>query len=110
MNSQLQQRILELCAIVAMIAGIILMWMRMDAHHILIYVGFFLLATGKLMEALRVTDPGFKIMKVSALVCIYLLIILNISYGIRSLSYIMIPLVIYYILHYRWALKKKTYE
>lgn len=110
MTSQLQQRILELAAIATMMAGILMMWFRMDAHHYVIYVGFFLLATGKMIEALRVPDPGFKIMKISVLFSIYLLIVLNLVYGIHSLSYIMIPLVVYYILHYRWALKRKNYE
>jgi hypothetical protein len=107
MNWRVSQRIFELTAVLAMMAGIILMWMKKDPLHYLVYTGFILLATGKLLEAININDPNFKILKVVTCFCIYLLAILNLFYQVRSLIYIMIPLALYYLLHYRWMLQQR---
>ncbi len=107
MNWRLTQRIFELTALLTMMTGIIMMWMKMDPHHYLVYAGFVLLATGKLVEAINVNDPNFRILKAAACFCIYLLAILNLFYQVRSLVYVMIPLALYYVLHYRWMLQER---
>ena len=101
MNWRLYQRISELTAVLLMITGIILMWMRKDPHHYLIYIGFLFLATGKLIEAFNVIDPAFRILKMVICISMYALVALNLIYHIRSLVYVTIPLGIYYVLHYR---------
>jgi hypothetical protein len=107
MNWRVYQRILELSAILSMMAGIVLLWMRRDPDHYLVYGGFMLLATGKLIEAVNLDDPNFKIIKVAACVSIYLLVILNLFYNVRSIMYILVPLAAYYALHYRWMFQQK---
>ncbi len=107
MNWRLYQRILELAAIFTMMAGIMLLWRRMDPLHYVVYAGFLLLATGKLVEALNVNDPQFRIIKVAACLSIYALVALNLLYDIRSILYILVPLTAYYVLHYRWLLQQK---
>ncbi len=107
MNWRVYQRIFELAAVFSMMAGIFFMWMQKDPQHYLIYGGFVLLATGKLTEALNLIDPNFRIMKVMACFCIYLLVILNMLYSVRSITYILIPLAVYYALHYRWMFQQK---
>ncbi|NOT77224.1 MAG: hypothetical protein HOP08_20055 [Cyclobacteriaceae bacterium] len=107
MNWRVYQRILEVSAVVLMMAGVFLMWNRMDTEHYLIYGGFILLATGKLTEAMNVYDPGFKIIKIVACLCIYALVLLNLFYNVRSIIYIVIPLGIYYALHYRLMFQQK---
>ena len=107
MSWRIYQRIFELVAVVSMMAGIVLMWMQKDPRHYLVYAGFVLLASGKLTEALNLNDPNFKIIKIAACICIYLLVILNLFYNVRSISYILIPLGIYYALHYRWMFQQR---
>ncbi len=107
MNWRVSQRIFELAAVLAMMAGIFMMWMGKDPHHYLVYGGFAILATGKLIEALNVNDPSFKILKVASCLCIYVLVIFNMLYHIRSMVYILIPLGTYYGLHYRWMTQQK---
>jgi phosphatidylserine synthase len=107
MNWRLYQRIFELAAIFTMMAGIVLLWMRLDPLHYVVYVGFLLLATGKLVEALNVYDPQFRIIKIAACISIYTLVALNLLYSIRSILYILVPLAVYYVLHYRWLLQQK---
>lgn len=107
MNWRVYQRIYELLAVLAMMGGIVMMWMQKDPQHYLIYGGFVLLATGKLTEALNLSDPNFKIIKVVACFSIYLLVILNLFYHVRSITYILIPLGCYYALHYRWMFQQR---
>ena len=107
MNWRVYQRIFELASVVTMMAGIFLMWMQKDPQHYLVYGGFVLLATGKLTEALNLNDPNFKIIKVMACFCIYLLVILNMLYNVRSITYVLIPLGVYYALHYRWMFQHR---
>ena len=106
MNRRLQ-RILELAAVLTMMAGIVLLWMRMDPLHYVVYAGFLLLATGKLVEAINVDDPQFRIVKIAACFSIYTLVALNLFYNVRSILYILAPLGVYYVLHYRWLLQQK---
>jgi hypothetical protein len=101
------QRISELASVLLMMVGVALMWMGKDLRHFLIYVGFLFLATGKFIEAMIVNDPGFRILKVTMCVCICLLVLLNLIYGIRSLVYVTIPLGIYYVLHYRLMFQQR---
>jgi phosphatidylserine synthase len=101
------QRIFEITAIGAMMAGVVMMWMRLDPDHYLVYGGFLLLASGKLIEALNLNDPNFKIIKISACASIYALVSLNLFAGIRTIVYILIPLGVYYALHYRLILQQK---
>jgi len=107
MNWRVYQRILELSAVGAMVAGMVMMSNRTDPHHFVIYSGFVLLAFGKLIEAVNIHDPNFKILKVAACICILLLALLNMYYGVRSIVYIMIPLGIYYVLHYRLIFQQR---
>ena len=107
MSWRVYQRIFEVAAVIAMMAGIVLMWMQIDSQHNLIYVGFVLLSAGKLTEALNLIDPNFKIIKVMACFCIFLLVILNLFYHVRSITYILIPLAVYYALHYRWMFQHR---
>lgn len=107
MNWRVIQRILELGAVTSMMAGIVLMWLKKDPQHYLVYGGFALLASGKLVEALHINDPNFKIVKVAACLSIYLLVILNLQYHVRTLVYILAPLAVYYALHYRWLFQSK---
>ena len=101
------QRIFEILAVLLMMGGIVLMWMRMDPHHYLIYIGFFFLATGKLIEAININDPGFRILKVALCTSIYILVLLNLIYNVRSLVYVTIPLGLYYVLHYRLMFQQR---
>ena len=57
MSWRVYQRIFEVAAVIAMMAGIVLMWMQIDSQHYLIYGGFVLLSAGKLTEALNLIDP-----------------------------------------------------
>ncbi len=107
MNWRLYQRISELAAVLLMIAGIILMWMRKDPHHYLIYIGFLFLATGKLIEGFHVVDPAFRILKMVMCISMYVLVALNLIYHIRSLVYVTIPLGVYYLLHYRLMFQQR---
>ena len=107
MNWRVYQRIFELTAVLAMMGGIVMMWMQKDPDHYLVYGGFVLLATGKLTQALNLKDPNFRIIKMMACICIYLLVILNLFYNVRSITYILFPLGIYYALHYRWMFQQK---
>ena len=107
MNWRVYQRIFEVTAVLAMMAGIVLMWMRKDPNHLLIYCGFILLATGKLIEGINVNDPNFKIVKIVMCMSMYVLVFLNLVYHIRSIVYILIPLGIYYGLHYRLLFQQK---
>lgn len=107
MSWRVYQRIFELWAILMMMAGIVMLWMRMDPLHYMVYSGFMLLGTGKLIEALNIDDPNFRIIKIAACISIYLLVVMNLFYGIRSILYILIPLAVYYVLHYRWLLQQK---
>lgn len=101
MNWRVYQRIFELVAVGMMMVGIVLMWMRKDPEHYFVYIGFLSLTTGKLIETLNVNDPQFKILKLAACVCLYLLLILNLFYHVQSILYILIPLGAYYAFHYR---------
>lgn len=107
MNWRSYQRISELTAVLLMVAGIILMWMRRDPLHYFIYVGFLFLATAKLIEAFNVVDPAFRILKMVMCISIYVLVALNLVYHIRSLVYVTIPLGIYYFLHYRLMFQQR---
>ena len=117
MNWRVYQRIFELAAVGVMIAGIFMMTRRSDPQHVVIYLGFVLLATGKLIEAFNIHDPipipitigtiGIKILKISLCVSIYMLSFLNIFYSVRSILYIAVPLGIYYILHYRLMFQQR---
>ena len=107
MNWRVYQRIFELASVGVMIGGMVLLFKRQDPQHLVIYIGFMLLATGKLIEALNVYDPNFKIFKAVACICIYVLVLLNLFYNIRSIIYISIPLGIYYILHYRLMFQQR---
>lgn len=107
MNWRVYQRICELTAIFVMMAGIVMLWMRMDPLHYMVYSGFILLATGKLIEAVHVDDPNFRIIKMAACISMYMLVVLNLVYHIRSIMYILVPLAVYYVLHYRWLLQQK---
>lgn len=107
MNWKLYQRIFEMSAVLVMMIGVALMWKRSDPQHLLIYLGFSLLATGKLIEAMNLYDPNFRIIKMAACICIYVLVFLHIMYDIRSIVYVMIPLAIYYLLHYRLMFQQK---
>jgi hypothetical protein len=107
MSWRLYQRIFELTAILMMMAGIVMLWMRTDPLHYLVYSGFILLATGKLIEAVNIDDPNFRIIKITACLSIYMLVVLNLFYNIRSIMYILAPLAVYYVLHYRWLLQQK---
>ena len=107
MNWRLYQRIFELTAIGMMMSGIIMMWMKRDPSHYLVYIGFMVLATGKLVEAMNLNDPNFRSLKMAACVCIYVLVLLNLFFHIRSIMYIAIPLGIYYALHYRWMFQQR---
>ena len=107
MGWRVYQRICEIIAVLLMMAGIALMWMRMDPRHYLIYTGFIFLASGKLIEAINVNDPGFRILKVALCTSIYILILLNLFYNVRSLVYVTIPLGVYYVLHYRLMFQRK---
>jgi uncharacterized membrane protein HdeD (DUF308 family) len=101
MSWRVYQRICEIIAVLMMMAGIVLMWMKLDSKHALVYAGFILLATGKLIETLNVSDPNFKIVKVIMCLSIYTLVLLNFFYQVRSIVYILVPLGVYYGLHYR---------
>lgn len=107
MTWRLYQRAFELTAVIMMMAGVILMWMQKDPRHFLIYGGFALLATGKLTQALNIYDPSFKILKIASCLSIYLLVLLNVFYNIQSIIYIVIPLGVYYLLHYRLMFQEK---
>jgi hypothetical protein len=107
MNWRVYQRICEIAAVLIMMAGIIMMWMRVDPKHVLIYGGFIFLATGKLIEAQNVSDPNFRVVKVLMCVCIYALVLLNLFYQVRSIAYILVPLGVYYGLHYRLLFQQK---
>ena len=107
MNWRVYQRIFEVTAVLAMMAGIIMMWMRKDANHFMVYSGFILLATGKLVEAINVNDPNFKILKIVMCSSMYVLVMLNLVYHIRSIVYLLLPLGIYYGLHYRLLFQQK---
>ncbi|MBY0434862.1 MAG: hypothetical protein K2U26_12205 [Cyclobacteriaceae bacterium] len=107
MNWRVYQRIFELAAVAVMVTGIVMMWMRKDPDHYIVYAGFLLLAAGKLIEALNINDPNFKILKIAACVCIALLVVLNLFYHIRSMMYILAPLGVYYVLHYRWMFQQR---
>ena len=107
MNWRVYQRIFELAAVGVMVAGMIMMSKRNDPQHFVIYFGFVLLATGKLIEAFNIHDPNFKILKVALCVSIYFLSFLNIFYSVRSIIYITIPLGIYYLLHYRLMFQQR---
>jgi uncharacterized membrane protein HdeD (DUF308 family) len=107
MSWRIYQRICEVTAVLLMMGGIALMWMRMDPHHYLIYVGFIFLASGKLIETINVNDPGFRILKGALCISIYVLILLNLLYNIRSLVYVTIPLGLYYVLHYRLMFRQR---
>lgn len=107
MNWRVYQRIFEVTAVLAMMTGIIVMWMRKDANHFMIYSGFILLATGKLVEAINMNDPDFKILKIVMCTSMYVLVMLNLVYHIRSIVYVLIPLGIYYGLHYRSLFQQK---
>jgi hypothetical protein len=107
MSWRVYQRIFELAAILSMMAGIALLWLRKDPLHHLVYSGFILLATGKLIEAMNVNDPNFRIVKVAACVSIYMLVVLNLLYDLRSIMYMLVPLSAYYVLHYRWLLQQR---
>ncbi|MEJ0057574.1 MAG: hypothetical protein WDN75_19185 [Bacteroidota bacterium] len=107
MNWRVSQRIFEIASVVVMIAGVILMWMRKDPSHYLVYGGFLLLASGKLVEALNLQDPNFKIIKIAACICIYVLVLLNLFYNVKSIIYILLPLGVYYALHYRLIFQQR---
>jgi|SRR6185295_7849922 len=112
MNWKGYQRTFELAAVGVMIAGMFMMSKRSDPQHLVIYFGFVLLATAKLIEAIIVDDPipiaiGIKILKISLCISIYLLCFLNIFYSVKSIIYIAIPLGIYYILHYRLMFQQR---
>ncbi len=108
MNWRAYQRIFEISSVVTMMAGVILMWMRKDPNHYLVYGGFLLLASGKLVEAVNLTDPNFKIIKIAACACIYILVFLNLFYNIKSIIYILLPLGAYYALRYRLMFQQKN--
>ena len=101
MNWRVYQRIFELTAVLAMLTGVFLMWLHKDPRHYLVYGGFALLASGKMIEAVNLEDPTFKILKIAACLCVYVLVGYSIVFNIRSMVYILIPLGIYYALHYR---------
>ncbi len=101
MNWRVYQRIFELTAVLAMVTGIFLMWLHKDPRHFLVYGGFALLSTGKLIEAVNLDDPTFKILKIATCICIYVLVIYSLAFNIRTMVYILIPLGTYYALHYR---------
>ena len=107
MNWRAYQRILEISAVLMMMAGVIMMWLRKDPNHYLVYGGFILLATGKLIEAINVVDPNFKIVKIAMCISIFGLVLLNLLYHIRSIVYILIPLGIYYGLQYRLMFQQR---
>lgn len=107
MNWRGYQRFFEISAVLLMMAGVLVMWMRKDPQHLLVYGGFVLLATGKLIEAVNVDDPKFKVFKIVMCASLYVLVMLNLFYNIRSIVYILIPLGIYYGLHYRLRFQQK---
>ncbi|HRI80394.1 MAG TPA: hypothetical protein PLR06_12745 [Cyclobacteriaceae bacterium] len=107
MNWKKYQQIFELAAVVVMIAGILLMNQHSDPQHFVIYFGFVLLATGKLIEAFNVHDPSFKIVKISLCISMYVLAFLNIFYAVKSILYFAIPLGLYYLLHYRLMFQQR---
>lgn len=100
------QRIFELTAMAGMIAGILVMWSGRDPQHHIIYGGFFLLATGKLIEAINREDNQFKVLKIVTCAIMMLLVVLNFFLGIKTMIYMLIPLGVYYVLHYRLAFKQ----
>jgi phosphatidylserine synthase len=107
MNWRVYQRLLELTAVVAMMIGIVLMWMHLDPRHGWVYMGFALLAIGKLVESLNVHDPSFRIIRIAMCVSILLLVGYSQIYQVRSMVYILVPLGIYYLLHFRWVTEQK---
>jgi uncharacterized membrane protein HdeD (DUF308 family) len=107
MSWRIYQRICEVTAVLLMMGGIALMWMRMDPHHYLIYIGFIFLASGKLIETINVKDPSFRILKGALCISIYVLILLNLVYNVRSLVYVTVPLGLYYVLHYRLIFQQR---
>ena len=107
MNWRVYQRTFEITSVAAMMIGVILLWMRKDPNHYFVYSGFLLLASGKLTEAVNLSDPNFKIIKIVACLCIYVLVLMNLFYGVKSIVYIMLPLGIYYALHYRLMFQQR---
>ena len=108
MNWRLSQRIFEIMSIVVMVIGVMLMWLRKDPNHYLVYGGFLLLASGKLVEAINLPDPNFKIIKIASCVCIYVLVLMNLFYNVKSIIYILLPLGAYYVLHYRLMFQQRN--
>ena len=107
MNWRVYQRIFELTAILSMIVGLGLMWMHKDPLHFLVYSGFMLVSTGKLIEAFNVKDESFRILKIVLCLSIYVLVLMNFIYNIPSLPYALLVLVIYWFLHYRLIFQQK---
>jgi hypothetical protein len=101
-----QQRVLELLAVAAMVAGIIQMYRGHDPQRYWIYGGFALVGVAKLWEAVNVHDPSFKILKIVLCALIPLLCALHLATGAKTLNYILVPLLIYYVLHYRLRFKQ----
>ncbi len=107
MNWRVYQRLFELAAVVAMIIGVVLMWLHRDPRHLWVYMGFALLAVGKLIESMNVNDTSFRILRIAMCVSILLLVGYSQIYQVRTMMYIMVPLGIYYLLHFRWVTERK---
>ncbi len=106
MNWKGQQRALELLAVAAMVTGIIQMYRSHDPQRYWIYGGFALVGTAKLWEAVNMHDPSFKILKMILCLLILVLCALHLAIGIKTLNYILVPLLFYYVLHYRLRFKQ----
>lgn len=106
MNWKGQQRALELLAVAAMVTGIIQMYRGHDPLRYWIYGGFALVGIAKLWEAINVHDPSFKVLKIVLSALILVLCALHLATGIKTLNYIPVPLLIYYVLHYRLRFKQ----
>jgi len=101
------QRIFELMAVLAMITGVFLMWLHRDAQHYVVYMGFALLAAAKMIESVNLDDPSYRIIRIAACLTIFVLVGYNLLYHVRSMVYILIPLAVYYLVHYRWTGEQK---
>lgn len=89
-----------------MVTGIIQMYRSHDPQRYWIYGGFALVGTAKLWEAVNMHDPSFKILKMILCLLILVLCALHLAIGIKTLNYILVPLLFYYVLHYRLRFKQ----